>query len=140
MIADDEILQRAFAAALAAREHSYSPYSAFKVGAAIVTRSGRIIGGCNVENASYGGTVCAERIAVFRAIAESGEREFVAIVIVADVEPTVVPCALCLQVLAEFCGPELVIGLGDLAGIRERTRLGDLLPRAFGPGSLPPQG
>lgn len=130
-------IQAAWEAALAARTRAYAPYSRFQVGAAIVLADGTIVPGCNVENASYGGTICAERTAILGAIAHHGRQPLQAVVVVADVTPTVVPCALCLQVIAEHGTPELPIYLGDLHGIRERVRLADLLPRAFTSSSLP---
>ena len=109
---------------------AYSPYSSFRVGAAILTISGKIFTGCNVENASYGLTICAERTAVFKAISE-GEKEFLALALTS--ESGAQPCGACRQVLHEFA-PELLILCGDGGG-RElfRTSLRDLLPNPFGP-------
>lgn len=111
-----------------ARQQAYAPYSRFAVGAALLTRSGRIFTGCNVENISFGLTICAERAAVFAAVA-SGERQFIRIVVVADSKTPVSPCGACRQVLAEFA-PELEIISGDLAGGTYRAALSELLPRA----------
>jgi cytidine deaminase len=111
-----------------ARTQAYAPYSKFSVGAALLGRSGRVFTGCNVENLSFGLTICAERAAVFAAIA-AGEREFKAIAVVADSATPVSPCGACRQVLAEFA-PDLEICCANLAGERFTARLGELLPRA----------
>ncbi len=110
------------------REHAYAPYSGFAVGAALLTKSGRIFCGCNVENLSFGLTICAERNAVAAAIA-AGEREFTAIAVVADSKTPVTPCGACRQVLAEF-GENLDICSVNLAGERFVSKLSVLLPRA----------
>jgi homotetrameric cytidine deaminase len=125
-------VQRAFELAVATRDHAYAPYSGFRVGAAIkVADSDLIYAGCNVENASYGAGVCAERVAVFNmlAAAESPAPEF--LVVVTDADPASVPCALCLQVLAEFCPPQFPIHLANLDGIQRTVRFADLLPEPF---------
>jgi len=122
---DDELIE----AATKALEHSWSPYSGFRVGAALRTRSGGIYCGTNVENASYGLTACAERVAVFKAVSE-GERDFVALALVCDGEEPVPPCGACLQVLREFA-EDLPMALGNLRGARSTTSLGDLLPAPF---------
>jgi homotetrameric cytidine deaminase len=124
--------------ARSARQRAYAPYSKFQVGAAVILKSGRVVAGCNVENASYGGTVCAERTAIWTAVATYGERDIEAIVIAAEGHGPVVPCALCLQVMAEFCGPRTPIVLADMNTVLERTTFGALLPRPFGPGSFTP--
>jgi cytidine deaminase len=120
----DELMNHA----KAAREAAYAPYSHFRVGAAIETSSGKVFVGCNVENISYGLTICAERNAVFAAVA-AGERSFVQIAIVADSREPVSPCGACRQVLAEF-SVELEVISGNLQGDEFRARLDELLPRA----------
>lgn len=127
-IHEDELI----AAAANAREHSYSPYSRYAVGAAVLASSGRIFTGCNVENASFGATVCAERVALWKAISE-GEREFVAIAVVTINGGT--PCGLCRQVMAEFAPRALVI-VADQAGRRRTMTVEDLLPNRFRPDDL----
>ncbi len=120
------------AAAAAARRHAHAPYSKYGVGAALLTEDGSVITGCNVENASYGLTICAERVAVGAAVA-GGKTSFRAIAIVADNGPAPFPCGACRQVLSEFCGPELPVymaGAGYTDGY-ETTTLGELLPHAF---------
>jgi cytidine deaminase len=117
------------AAALAARENAHAPYSKFLVGAALQDTVGRIHTGCNVENATYGLTLCAERVAVFKAISE-GAREFQRIAIAADSETLTPPCGACRQILWEFCG-DIEIVLVNLRGESETLRLKELFPRAF---------
>jgi cytidine deaminase len=116
-------------AAAAARERAHAPYSRFLVGAALRTRSGRVYTGCNVENASYGLSVCAERVAAAKAVSE-GDREFVALAVVTSSHPPSPPCGACRQFLAEFA-TDLEIVLANLDGGRQNTRLAALLPRAF---------
>lgn len=121
-----------FEVAKKTRENAYAPYSGFKVGAAARIRgTDTIIGACNVENVSYGATVCAERNVVFAAVARTGGADLEDLVIVTDAEPPAVPCALCLQVLQEFCPPDLRIHLADLSGVRSEVTLGELLPHPF---------
>jgi cytidine deaminase len=117
------------AAARAARDHALAPYSHFNVGAALQTRSGRIHTGCNVENASYGLTMCAERVALFKALSE-GDRDFVAVVVVADTAEPTPPCGACRQLLWEFCGDVPVI-LATPSRIAARHQMKVLLPWPF---------
>jgi cytidine deaminase len=117
------------AAARTAREHAHAPYSNFRVGAAVRAKSGRIFTGCNVENATFGLTLCAERVAIFKAISE-GERGFDAVVVVADTGALTPPCGSCRQILWEFCGDAEVI-LANLNGKVERYRMSALLPKPF---------
>lgn len=116
-------------AALAAREHAHAPFSNFKVGAALEDESGRIFTGCNVENATYGLTICAERVAVFKAISE-GARKFRRIAVAADTDSLTPPCGACRQILWEFCG-DAKITLANLHGKSETMQMKDLLPRPF---------
>ncbi len=116
-------------AATRAREHAHAPFSKFRVGAAVEDAAGQIHTGCNVENATYGLTVCAERIAVFKAISE-GARGFRRVAIVADTDTLTPPCGACRQILWEFCG-DVEIVLANLRGKSETLRLGTLFPRAF---------
>jgi len=117
------------AAARAAREFAVAPFSRFKVGAALLTPAGRIIGGCNVENATYGLTVCAERVALLKALSE-GERAFVAIAVVADTAAPTPPCGACRQLLWEYCG-DIPVTLANLTQITGQHQLADLLPVPF---------
>ncbi|WP_297955707.1 cytidine deaminase [uncultured Ruminococcus sp.] len=121
--------QELFVAAVKAAENSYSKYSGFSVGAALLTSDGRLFTGCNIENASYSLTICAERTAVFKAVSE-GCREFSAIAIAGsgdgDFSRPCYPCGACLQVLSEFCGDDLTIVLAD-----GEHRLSDFMPVRF---------
>ncbi len=121
------------AAAEAVRANAYAPYSGFAVGAAVVSADGRVFAGCNVENASYGLTVCAERHAVAAAVA-AGARDLRGLAVVTPVSPAASPCGACRQVLAEF--GEMDVVLANPGGERERTTLAALLPHAFGAGAL----
>src|ERR1700752_865511 len=105
------------ASAKTAREHAHAPYSNFRVGAAVRAKSGRIFSGCNVENASYGLTLCAERVAIFKAISE-GERGFDAVAVVTDKDELTPPCGACRQIIWEFCGDAAVL-LANLRGKAE---------------------
>jgi cytidine deaminase len=131
--ASDAVLAQAVAAARVARAQAYAPYSQFAVGAALVDDAGAVFVGCNVENAAYPSSICAERGAVMAAVA-AGSRRFSFIVIVTDADVPTPPCGSCRQVLAEFGLDLLVISVG--AKDESRWRLRDLLPDAFGPSQL----
>jgi cytidine deaminase len=118
-------------AARRARRSAYAPFSQFRVGASVLDERGRIHIGCNVENASYGLTICAERNAVAAALV-AGARRIVAVVVITQASPPASPCGACRQVLAEFAGDDTPIVLAGTSGKKaEQTTLGDLLPRAF---------
>jgi cytidine deaminase len=117
------------AAARAAFERAIADYSHFRVGAALETAEGQIITGCNIENASYGLTLCAERVAMFKALSE-GHRHFRCVVVVADTESPTPPCGACRQILWEFAGDVEVV-LANLEAIKATHRMRDLLPHAF---------
>lgn len=116
-------------AARRAREFAVAPYSKFKVGAALFTASGAIVTGCNVENASYGLTVCAERVALLKALSE-GLREFVMIAVVADTASPTPPCGPCRQLLWEYCG-DIPVVLANLTRVAAHHQMRDLLPHPF---------
>jgi len=116
-------------AALAARDNAHAPFSKFKVGAAIEDETGRIFTGCNVENATYGLTICAERVAVFKAVSE-GARKFVRIAVAADSDVLTPPCGACRQILWEFCG-DIEVTLVNLQGKTEIFHMKELFPRPF---------
>lgn len=113
-----------------AMEQAYAPYSRFRVGAALLSASGRIYRGCNIENAAYSPTICAERTAVVKAVSE-GERQFKALAVVAETEEVITPCGVCRQVLAEFFDDQVVILLANAGGQVRKTNLSELLPGAF---------
>jgi len=123
------------AAAWAAAARAYVPYSSFPVGAAVLTADGSVVAGCNVENASYGLTCCAERTAVFTAVA-AGHRTILAVAVTAPAATRASPCGACRQVLREFVGPAGMLVLQDGAEGVEETTLATLLPDSFGPGDL----
>ncbi len=127
---DDELVQRA----VEVRDRAYSPYSKICVGAALRAVDGRIFTGCNVENASYGLTLCAERSAIVKAVSE-GAREFTTIAITTNRESALMPCGACRQVLLEF-SPRLRVLVVGLSGKRRETTLDQLLPEAFKPTDL----
>jgi cytidine deaminase len=113
-----------------AREMAYTPYSKFNVGAALLTNDGKIYRGCNIENAAYSMTNCAERTAIFKAISE-GDKNFIAIAVVADTKRPVPPCGACRQVIAELCPKDMKVILTNLQGDIEELTVKELLPGAF---------
>ena len=131
---EPELLERMTRAAEAARDHAYAPYSQYPVGAALVTVGGRIFCGCNVENASYGLGVCAERNAVAAAVA-AGEREFRALLVVTESSPPAAPCGACRQVLTEFGDFQVLLVNTD--GARLATTVAELQPRPVPGDALP---
>ena len=128
-----DTLDNLYQQAIKAMEYSYSPYSNYKVGAALLTRSGRVFLGCNIENAGYTASVCGERTAIFKAVSE-GERDFVAIAVVTANAGA--PCGVCRQVMREFA-PNLTVIIGNTEGQYKVLTLPDLLPHSFGPENLP---
>lgn len=122
-------MNRLLDAALAARDYAHAPFSKFKVGAAIEDETGRVFTGCNIENATYGLTICAERLAVFKAISE-GARRFTRIAVAADTDVLTPPCGACRQILWEFCG-DAELTLVNLQGKTETMRLKEIFPRPF---------
>ncbi|GBE89413.1 cytidine deaminase-like protein [Sparassis latifolia] len=138
--------ERLIKAAFEAKENAYCRYSNFRVGAALLSANGEVIKGANIENASYGGTICAERTAIVKAVSE-GTRSFTALAVVTDVESALSPCGMCRQVLREFCSLNMPIFLvpanydelrasGDQNGGIQETSIGELLPYSFGPEEL----
>lgn len=137
---EKEQIQSLIRQAFAARKFAYTPYSHFQVGAALLTCNGKVYTGCNIENAGYTPTNCAERTALFKAVSE-GERCFAAIAIVGSKEGAVnklvtAPCGVCRQALYEFGGPGLTVILARTTEDYIMTTLGDLLPYGFGPANL----
>ncbi|MGN4672683.1 cytidine deaminase [Bacillus cereus group sp. MYBK225-1] len=111
-------------------EKAYIPYSKFPVGAALVTKEGKIYTGCNIENASYGLCNCAERTAIFKAVSE-GERDFSYLVITGETDGPISPCGACRQVIAEFCDPKMSVLLTNVKGDEKEVTVEQLLPGAF---------
>jgi cytidine deaminase len=132
-MSDQESVAELIALARKARDRAYAPYSRFHVGAALRTASGRLYSGCNIENASYGLSICAERVAIFKAVSE-GECEFEALAVVSETLAS--PCGACRQVMAEF-GLDTKVIIADLGAGQQVSTVGDLLPAAFTPSSLP---
>jgi cytidine deaminase len=131
-LCNDPAFDRLLALARDAREKAYAPYSNFQVGAALLTRDGRQFGGCNVENASYGLCNCAERTALFSAVA-AGCRpgDFVALAVIADTPGPVSPCGACRQVMSELCDGAMPVLLANLGGDVQQTSVAALLPGSF---------
>lgn len=137
---DGETVKKLIKKAMEAREKAYAPYSRFYVGAALLTEAGQVYTGCNIENAAYGPSNCAERTAFFKAVSE-GERFFLAIAIVGAGEESsgqyAAPCGVCRQVMAEFCRPEdFTVIIANTAGEYYVRTLGELLPDGFGAANL----
>lgn len=123
--------------AIKARAAAYIPYSGFGVGAALLDEGGHVHHGCNIENAAYGPTNCAERTAIFRAIADGLQpRTFRAIAIVGNTDGPIAPCGTCRQVMLELCGPDMPVILGNLRGDIQETTVGELLPSFFSSSDL----
>ncbi|OIU70596.1 cytidine deaminase [Rossellomorea aquimaris] len=121
--------------AKAAREKAYVPYSKFQVGAALLTKDGKVYHGCNIENAAYSMCNCAERTALFKAYSE-GDKEFSMIAVVADTARPVPPCGACRQVISELCSKDMTVVLTNLKGDVEELSVAELLPGAFSPEDL----
>jgi cytidine deaminase len=119
--------------AIAARQQAYAPYSNYRVGAALLCADGTIITACNVENAAYGATICAERVALTAAVAQ-GKRDFLALAVATSNGGS--PCGVCRQVMAEL-GPHMTVYIGDKTGAYRTTSVAELLPDSFGPANLP---
>jgi cytidine deaminase len=130
----DEQRQKLIESSLGARRWAYAPYSKYAVGAALLTSSGKIYDGVNVENAVYSATICAERVAVFKAVSE-GEKKFTAIAVASSNACT--PCGTCRQVLSEFGGDIKILIVNGDGNIERETTVAELLPGAFGPQDLP---
>ncbi len=128
-------LKQMFDVAVAARKHAHAPYSKFFVGACLRATSGKLYGGCNVENAAYPQSQCAEATAIGVMVA-AGETQIAEILVVADAHGTVSPCGACRQRLREFAGDSVKVHMAGLEGVRETVTLGELLPRSFGPSHL----
>jgi cytidine deaminase len=124
-----ETFEKLIAQARQAREKAHAPFSNFKVGATLLAQNGESFTGCNIENASYGLTLCAERVAIFKALSE-GERDFTQLAIVADTKELTPPCGACRQIIWEFCG-DIPLILANLEGKIEIIQMKEIFPRAF---------
>lgn len=130
-----DIVKKAHKEAVAVRKKTYSPYSNFGVGSALVTSKNKIYTGTNIENASYGGTICAERVAIVEAV-KNGDKKFSHIVVVTNAPTLTPPCGMCRQVMAEFFDDKTQIWIGDLKSVKSVYTFKELLPEAFGPKNL----
>ena len=128
-------MEQLLAESKVAREKAYVPYSKFQVGAALLAEDGTVYHGCNIENAGYSMTNCAERTAFFKAVSE-GVKNFKALAVIADTDRPCSPCGACRQVMAEFCAPDMPVYLTNLKGDVQQTTVGELLPGAFTPEDL----
>ncbi|HEX8666295.1 MAG TPA: cytidine deaminase [Beijerinckiaceae bacterium] len=128
-------LDRLFEAAKQAQGNAYAPYSRFKVGAAVAMPDGAVFAGCNVENAAYPSTTCAEEAAI-AAMAAAGGRAIAAVLVLGEGEALVTPCGACRQRIREFAGPDVPVHIADVKGVRRSFRLDELLPYSFGPDNL----
>lgn len=129
-------LQTVFNEAVRARTNAHAPYSKYLVGSAILTENGEIFGGCNVENASYGGTVCAERVAIFKAVSEKGRLKIQDVVVVTDQVHPWPPCGFCRQVISEFATEKTMIHMANLSGIKISVSFNEIFPSGFSPDNL----
>ena len=125
----EKMLEELLSVAKQAREESYSPYSKFSTGAAVLTEERRVFSGANIENSSYGLTICAERVAIYKAVA-AGYRDFKALIVIADTEKPVSLCGACRQVLLEF-GQDIIVFMANLKGDIKKSTSGELLPGGF---------
>jgi cytidine deaminase len=125
-----DTIEKLLAAAQEAKERAYAPYSHFHVGSALMTDTGKIYSGCNVENTSYGLTICAERNAVFRMI-NDGERRIAEILVIGDTEKFLPPCGACRQVIAEFAGNDTIVYLCNKHGQWKKNTIAELIPYTF---------
>ena len=125
-------VKKAFRAALRSQKEAYAPYSSYHVGAALISHRGKIFSGANVENSSFGATVCAERTAIFKAV-NDGHKCLEHMIVITNEKKPAPPCALCLQVMAEFYGPEGNVWLANKQGIKEHFFFKELLTHPFGP-------
>jgi cytidine deaminase len=133
----NEWIENAFQAARETRARAHAPYSKFLVGAAVKpTGHDQLFSGCNVENASYGGTVCAERVALFNMVAAIGHQAIDFIVLITDTDPAAPPCGFCRQVMAEFAQTDFDVHLANLSGIQKTVHFSELLPFPFDESSL----
>lgn len=132
----NEIQKKLFEAAAKTQKNAHAPYSKAHIGSAVLMEDGQIFSGCNVENASYGGTVCAERVAIWKAISNGSNKVIKEILVVSDADQPWPPCGMCRQVIAEFGTPETVVHTSNLNGKIKTFQFGDLFPESFNPAFL----
>lgn len=132
----NDLQKRLFESACITQKRAHAPYSNAHIGAAVLMNDGRVFNGCNIENASYGGTVCAERVAIFKAIAEGGDKLIKEILVVSDTESPWPPCGFCRQVIAEFANEKTLVHITNLQGKIKSFNFTDLFPEAFTPTHL----
>lgn len=125
-----------FKAALKSQKNAYAPYSKYKIGSALRLKNGKVISGCNVENASYGGTVCAERNAIFHAVSSHKAQTITAILVISNEKIPWPPCGLCRQVMAEFCTKDTLVYAANPQGAWKMWSFSELMPEAFTPEHL----
>ncbi|HEX7675749.1 MAG TPA: cytidine deaminase [Bdellovibrio sp.] len=131
-----DIQKKLFDAACVAQKRAHAPYSHALIGAAVLMADGQIFSGCNVENASFGGTVCAERVAIFKAVSEGAKKDIKEVLVVSDAEKPWPPCGFCRQVIAEFGSENTLIHTANLQGKMKTFKFADIFPEAFGPSHL----
>lgn len=134
--APNELAKQLHKLALEAQKNSYSPYSHKKVGASLILGNGKTYSGANIENASYGATICAERTAIFKAISENPGAKIKEICVVTDAKPAWAPCGLCRQVLVEFTSPDALVHIAGTGSIEKTISMKELVPLAFSPEDL----
>ncbi len=132
----NETQKKLFDQAVKAQKNAHAPYSKAHIGSAVLMEDGQIFSGCNVENASYGGTVCAERVAIWKAISNGSNKVIREILVVSDADQPWPPCGMCRQVIAEFGTPETVVHTSNLKGKIKTFKFGDLFPESFNPAFL----
>lgn len=131
-----DLQKKLFTAACLVQKNAHAPYSGALIGAAVLMADGRIFTGCNVENASYGGTVCAERVAIFKAVSEGAQKDIKEVLVVSDAEKPWPPCGFCRQVIAEFGNESTLVHTANLQGKMKTFKFGELFPEAFTPSHL----
>lgn len=131
-----ETQKKLYAAACEAQKRAHAPYSSALIGAAVLMADGRIFSGCNVENASFGGTVCAERVAIFKAVSEGAPKQVKEVLVVSDAEKPWPPCGFCRQVIAEFANEQTLIHTANLQGRIKSFHFPEIFPEAFTPKHL----
>ncbi|MBV2169392.1 MAG: cytidine deaminase [Bdellovibrio sp.] len=131
-----ELQTKLFQAACDVQKRAHAPYSGALIGAAVLMSDGKIYSGCNVENASYGGTVCAERVAIFKAVSEGSSKQIKEVLVVSDAEKPWPPCGFCRQVIAEFANEQTIIHTANLQGKMKSFKFPEIFPEAFTPKHL----